>query len=130
MLRSENNPVDPKLEPITPKNKQRWEVVSADKAAIVAPKLGAMVSVRLEPNVARLVLSAAKVEGISQSEFLRKAAEERARAIIAKAEMPTVTSNGESAAPLIWRSSDVAYPQKDVASDLIDRIAIAGVGIH
>ena len=53
-----------------------WEI---DPEPIeVRPRLGATVSLRLDPDDAKLVRRAAKLLGLTQSEFIRRAARDRA----------------------------------------------------
>jgi hypothetical protein len=129
MPRSAKTLVDPKLAPIIDENATEWEVVPEAEAAVVAPRLGAMVSVRLEPHIARLVRRAAQREGISQSEFLRKAAEERAVAVLAQETASFPPAHGEPTS-IVWRPSDAAHLSEDAATELIHRIVVEGVGIH
>ena len=48
----------------------------------VRPRLGATLSVRLEPDDAKLVRRAARSLGLTQSEFIRRAARDRANDVI------------------------------------------------
>lgn len=71
---------DPTLSPIT--DPTDWEVVEDGIRA--APRLGARISIRLDPDMAHLVMQAARVEGINLVEFVRRAALQAAAAVVAR----------------------------------------------
>jgi hypothetical protein len=56
----------------------------------VAPRLGATISLRLEPDDARLVRRAARMTGKTLSDFVRGAALRAAATAVAQAEVPIV----------------------------------------
>ncbi len=105
MRKSERKADEPRFAPITSENQSDWEVVPADERAIAAPRLGAMISVRLEPDLASSVRRAAGIEGVSQSEFIRKAVEERVAAILSKAEISLASPPGEESVPVVWKQA-------------------------
>lgn len=64
-----------------------------------SPKLGAMISVRLDPEAARTVRRAARAEGLTQSAFVRRAALRAATEAIGRE--PAVIAAPAGEAPLI-----------------------------
>lgn len=82
---------DPDLAPVT--DRDEWEL---DPSPLdVRPRPGAAISLRLDPEDARLVRTAARAAGISQSEFIRAAA--RATEILAAHPAHVCIRTGDSA---------------------------------
>lgn len=95
---------DTTLTPVT--SDADWQAKGwADEAEplTAAPRLGAMISVRLDPDTAHAVRQAARIEGITRSEFVRRAAV-RAAAAVEQEPLELVAAGG--VVPLIsWRGS-------------------------
>lgn len=85
--------VDPELAPVA--NEDDWELDTSPLD--VRPRLGASLSLRLDPEDARLVRKAARAAGISQSEFIRIAARARATEVLAANPIHVSIHPGESA---------------------------------
>jgi hypothetical protein len=70
---------DPDLQPIA--EADEWEPVASEVS--VAPHLAAIVSIRLDPDAARLVRRAARAARLTQAEFVRQAALKAAETALA-----------------------------------------------
>ena len=70
---------DPDLRPIA--EADEWEPVANEIS--VAPHLAAIISIRLDPDAARMVRRAARAARLTQTEFVRQAALEAAEAALA-----------------------------------------------
>ena len=105
---------DPELMRITRRNKSDWEVVPETESVTVAPKLGAMISVRFEPEVAGLIRRAAKLAELSQSEFVRRAAEAQARQLLSQPPVRISAREGSSP-PLIWNPAKAGNTRREEA---------------
>jgi hypothetical protein len=116
--------IDPELERVTRKTRKDWEIVPAGEAAVASSRLGAMISVRFEPDVAKVIRQAARLEGITQSEFVRRSAEAAARSIV-DAEPITVERYGADIPALIWEPSTSSRPRQErVISTLTSPVSV------
>jgi uncharacterized protein (DUF1778 family) len=103
---------DPDLLPMD--NPGDWEVVPEAEAVRVPSRLGTMVSVRLDPDTARLVRQAARIAGITHSEFLRRAVESAARSVVDQ-EPVRVVAHGGVVPQLVWSMKRPAQLQREQA---------------
>ena len=98
---------DPQLSPVG--SDEDWEAkgwAEDPEPLTAAPRLGTMISVRLDPEGARSVRRAARAEGMTQSEFVRRAALRSAAEVIARE--PTVIAAPAGEAPLIvWTGAKI-----------------------
>jgi uncharacterized protein (DUF1778 family) len=103
---------------------EQWEI-DTDELTI-APRLGATISVRFDPATASLIRRAARLQGRSQSAFVREAAEESARSTIAKARVvlkvrghvaPMLRANSELETTLPAHSEPIAKVASVAALD-------------
>jgi hypothetical protein len=89
---AEINERDPELLPIA--DVSDWDVEI--DGAVVRPRLGATISLRLDPEMARRVRKAAKLIGVSQSDFIRQAASQRAESLLGSGVEEIIVAPGSS----------------------------------
>lgn len=79
-------------DPLTPaRTREDWEAQgwqSRSTELTVAPRLEATLSIRFDPDSALLLRKAARLKGITKSEFVRQAAVEEARKTIEETPQP------------------------------------------
>lgn len=99
---------DPDLLPI--ENPEDWEVVARGRPAT---RLVTIISLRLDQPSAGLIQRAARMEGVTQSEFVRQAALRAAESVVRRQPVRVVTGVGQ-VEPVVFGTS---VPRATTVSD-------------
>ena len=118
---------DPELGRITRRNRKHWEAVPSEESAIASSRLGAMISVRFEPDVAKIIRQAARIQNITQSEFVRRSAEAAAQTTV-QSEPVAVESFGDDRPALVWKPSSSMRPRQERVISTATSLAVATKG--